>query len=535
MPDRTSSISSSTTAISSSGGSTPARTVIKVAVIGTGLAGLVSAYRLATSNSGSVEFEVHLFDESPVIGFDASSISVTDSDGVERRVDVPMRSFAGGYYTRVIALYRSLGLQFHNAKFSYSFSEVSNDVKSERGAETYYMHGGQKQLIKKSGRPVEKGRVAYYASLVAVLFWYIYFTLVAAFSRPKGGLTFENEARLDHSRRARYWYMTDPDDVLNERSGGSGFKSRNLFRKENIYGSMETGDEDEVMIGTGVETLREYVARWHFPRWFVDRFMTPLFCAMSTCTVDTIMDAPAADVIDYKRTTFMKPHYLLSKNSRSAVDALTACLNPDNIHLGMAVKSMLSEGSTWTIRTGDRDYNHFVHVIIATPPSVARELHPPLEKIFKDVKSEYVRVLVHTDSRVLDYMNPKDIRDLNLIRTADRAEATHVLFPGVYQTTSPTTLCSYPDQPESADFGGRIAPEKIVKESRFERVVRSAELVQAIEKMRKHQGRHNVWVTGSWMWQGLVLLEGCVASADYVTERIKTKSGKTTISSRDIV
>lgn len=439
-----------------------------------------------------------------------------------------MRSFAEGYYNRVIDLYRSLGLKFHNAKFSYSFSEITNVDKNERGAETYFIHGGQKGLFKRSGRPYSQGRIRYLFNLICIVFWYTYFSLVAAFSRPKGGLSFENEEKLEYSRRARYWYLDNPDEAEQRAS--------RMFKKGHAYGSMDTGDdEDEANIGKRVETMQDYVARWHFPGWFVDKFMTPLFCAMSTCTVDAIMDAPAADIIDYKRTTFMKPHYLLSNNSVSAATALTSPLDPENIHLGVAVKGMLSEGSAWTIRTSDRDYNHFAHVILATPPSVSKELHPPLQRVFKDVKSESVSVLVHTDNRVLDYMNSKDVRDLNLILTEERTESTHVLFPGIYQTTSPQALRSSPDQPPSDDFGGRIDPSKVVSETKFERVVRSPELVHAIEKMRKRQGRQNVWVAGSWMWQGLVLLEGCVTSADYVAERIKAKSGGCTISSRDMV
>ena len=105
-----------------------ARTV-KVAVIGSGLAGLTAAYRLANAEKlGDVEFEVHLFEKvsrslSPVskissqcptyfplllpvcsknlqsssVGVDSHSVSL-DIPGYEGdyRVDVPMRSFQGG-------------------------------------------------------------------------------------------------------------------------------------------------------------------------------------------------------------------------------------------------------------------------------------------------------------------------------------------------------------------------------------------------------------------------------------------------------
>ncbi len=92
---------------------------IKVAIIGSGLAGLTAAYRLTTANLADkdVELEVHLFEkvwvfvschpanrphiifQSDSLGMDAHSINIPLSNrdpGGGFRVDVPMRSFLGG-------------------------------------------------------------------------------------------------------------------------------------------------------------------------------------------------------------------------------------------------------------------------------------------------------------------------------------------------------------------------------------------------------------------------------------------------------
>ncbi|KAG8919433.1 hypothetical protein FRC02_001677 [Tulasnella sp. 418] len=76
---------------------------VKVAVIGSGLAGLTAAYGLSTQN-GKVrtrdgellEFEVHLFEKADQLGMDASSVSIDQGDTQKFRTDVPMRSFQGG-------------------------------------------------------------------------------------------------------------------------------------------------------------------------------------------------------------------------------------------------------------------------------------------------------------------------------------------------------------------------------------------------------------------------------------------------------
>jgi hypothetical protein len=107
---------------------TTTRTV-KVAIVGSGLAGLTSAYTLSkqSDNGHGVHFDIHLFEKvcvsdafqttAPIqfalqtsnLGMDFSSISipVTGTDH-EWRVDVPMRSFQGG-----VSAFYSVHKRFH--------------------------------------------------------------------------------------------------------------------------------------------------------------------------------------------------------------------------------------------------------------------------------------------------------------------------------------------------------------------------------------------------------------------------------------
>lgn len=63
---------------------------VKVAVIGSGLAGLSAAYLLSQQKSdndeGDKQFEVHLFEKNTQLGMDAASISVGPEK--EFRIDV---------------------------------------------------------------------------------------------------------------------------------------------------------------------------------------------------------------------------------------------------------------------------------------------------------------------------------------------------------------------------------------------------------------------------------------------------------------
>lgn len=71
-------------------------TDVRVAIIGSGLAGLSMAYNLARAPStGSRNLHVELFERHEKLGMDAESITV-DCDGVPIRIDVPMRAFSEG-------------------------------------------------------------------------------------------------------------------------------------------------------------------------------------------------------------------------------------------------------------------------------------------------------------------------------------------------------------------------------------------------------------------------------------------------------
>ncbi|KAJ3028053.1 UNVERIFIED_CONTAM: hypothetical protein HDU68_002569 [Siphonaria sp. JEL0065] len=99
-----------------------------VAVIGSGLAGMSAAHVL----SQTLGFSVVLFERNPGLGMDAGSIPVpcdcdqckTDSpnkDHYAGRIDVPMRSFFPGYYPYLTSLYDSLDIPYRQSDNSMSF------------------------------------------------------------------------------------------------------------------------------------------------------------------------------------------------------------------------------------------------------------------------------------------------------------------------------------------------------------------------------------------------------------------------------
>ncbi|KAJ2660178.1 hypothetical protein IW148_003897 [Coemansia sp. RSA 1199] len=84
----------------------------RVAVVGSGLAGLATSYMLQKSG-----YTVELFEQENSIGMDAGSLTI---DGV--RIDVPFRVFTPDYYPYLYSLYTHLGIEFAAADYSLGFT-----------------------------------------------------------------------------------------------------------------------------------------------------------------------------------------------------------------------------------------------------------------------------------------------------------------------------------------------------------------------------------------------------------------------------
>lgn len=90
---------------------------MRVAVIGSGLAGLAAGWALARGH------EVVVFERRRQLGMDADSLEVAPG----LRVDVPLRVFYPGYYPTLIRLYEHVGVSFELVDYASSFSDERGD------------------------------------------------------------------------------------------------------------------------------------------------------------------------------------------------------------------------------------------------------------------------------------------------------------------------------------------------------------------------------------------------------------------------
>ena len=81
----------------------------RIAVVGSGVAGLSAAYLLAR------EHDVTIFEREAAVGMDAHSL---DAHGA--RMDIPLRVFSESYYPNLCSLYRRIGVKYRAADYSFS-------------------------------------------------------------------------------------------------------------------------------------------------------------------------------------------------------------------------------------------------------------------------------------------------------------------------------------------------------------------------------------------------------------------------------
>ncbi|GJE96788.1 FAD/NAD(P)-binding domain-containing protein [Phanerochaete sordida] len=555
---------------------------VKVAVVGSGLAGLTAAYRLAQgSDHGDVHVEVHLFEKAATIGMDSQSISVAVPGSGKQRVDVPMRSFQGGYYKQMIELYRELGVTFSIADFSYSFSTLKHfaeSAASEINATMIYngSSGTKGVSMPASARPSRRMPIsplfafvsqaqAYLAFAFGALLMGIFYLRLLAFCLP---LHVPERIHIPETTWSIPLWLPIPHRM---RSDMTLLEWREATAPRSPFSKL-----------CGLDR------KW---RDFVTNVVMPLFSAVCTASAEDIWNHPVEEFLDYIYITLGAHHYVVMNGVRDVVQKITVLISPGNIHtscsiLGLQYNPDTSLGPTVDIHcVGDRTFHGFSHIVCATQANHAiplltsylrslpettnpknpanMEEHRSLVQAQIDslTKFKYIRTVVinHTDPSLLP-ASQRDRRDLNLVMASpeasktlprpapndwkaltvapDCAMATHVLprVNGVYQTTNPIV-------PPRAD--------SILSVARLERALVTRESKRALQALwtdgerrgwrwgceAQNAGRlgpvqgagaldadkadrtPGLWLCGSYASCGIPLLEGCVASATNVVEQ----------------
>ncbi|KAH8992089.1 splicing factor, Prp19-binding domain-containing protein [Lactarius akahatsu] len=545
---------------------------VKVAVVGSGLAGLTAAYLSSTAfqradiqygKDGPVEFEVHIFEKAETLGVDSHSVSLTlPGEAGKWRVDVPMRSFRGGYYRQLIAFYTRLGVLFRRSNYSYSFSFLDALPSHHHTEES------EKEPVHQAAFAIHptliyngaSGRAGISAPTVSKQ---VYTTLPhRTFQRARAQLAFLFAFAFSMACLVFFFLRLQ-------------FLASPWLRGESAR-ELSWAEWTERMTPRGpLARMAELDARW---RAFVQDVCVPLFSAVCTAPREDVEEHPAEEFLDYIWKTFLTHHYVVSHGMCDVVARLSSQIPASHIHVGAPATALLPDPHApgrvvIACGAGDNPALHagFDHVVLATQANHAAPLVAAYARALEEQQAvgaaacasrlsaclsqfEYRKTVVvnHTDDCLLP-ANHSDRRDLNLVSSSSSLAgvdgksavadtnglllppaytmATHILprptdrAPGVtiLQTTNPT-IAPRPGSVLSVAHLERALVTRMSKAAvrslcaeKDDRVNVGA--LQGAARREHGSSAAGIWVVGSYAHSGIPLLEGCVASAREIVER----------------
>lgn len=304
-------------------------------------------------------------------------------------VDVPMRSFQGGYYPQLLALYRHLGFKPEASSYTFSFAEL--------GQRAYFTYEGA------SGVSLPSLPSAAWRSLVTLVLSLAELLLAGVCYALFLGLAFLTWHSLLPARlqKASFGAVIDATAEVIDRPLRWGPRTR---------------------LG-------------HPFRRFVSRLVIPLFSAVGTMTVPDVLSAPAEPLLDYVHAGVGTAHYSLGPISSRDVAMALASPPGIRLRLGISVTGIrYANGRLHLALDGGEEA--FDRVVLATEASASLKLLESLEfdmtlagrgrdrgriRRIQKIRKEVLRSVQYRESLVVTHTDaesvipPGDRRVINLV------------------------------------------------------------------------------------------------------------------------
>ncbi|KAJ5812330.1 hypothetical protein N7474_008631 [Penicillium riverlandense] len=461
-----------------------------VAVVGSGMAGLVTAHLLHQDRQERFRVTVlekvsrvtptesgrgvtNTATQRKQISLSAESIALPSDENDEPIwADVPMRAFAGGFYHHLIRMYDYLGVKYHSQPFLFSFTRLPRRPQRESIPSPRMIYASNFHRLPPI--PRTQDLVQWMLEAAFAMLCYFWFTICVFLVTPVA---------------------------------------------------------EDLQSGSAGESLDAYLRRIHLPRSYVADYLLPLISSVCTCSHEELLQFPASDVLEYKRRTHYQQHYVVSGGVRSVQDMLLQGLD---VRLGVELTSVSPQDTGVDIQyrtpDGRSESEHFDLIVLAVSPDIAASLFPRLNKPLSSIPTTTVETVAHTDESSIRPMlqatasssslslgkkslatQTRTTQRIHILSTHLTTESVHEQPNSIFVTTNPIF---HPDQ------------SKVIRSARFTRVLRSPHsrmLVNSLfqDPLKKsssslhswRSGDDGVYLAGGWCWDGMVLLEGCIVSA----------------------
>lgn len=278
-------------------------------------------------------------------------------------------------------------------------------------------------------------------------------------------------------------------------------------------------------------TFREYLEDRRYSSDFVRRMIVPTMAGICTCSYDAVLEYPAQVVLHYHVTRSMRGVRRIRNGARDVVSRLAArCAE---VRLGAAVEEVRAAAGAGSaggveVRTAGDAPRVFDHVVLATQANQAAGLlrkvdgggafgkhAAALAGVLARFRYERSELVLHTDERLMP-ANRRMWRAVNFVTNEDDSNAMASIWMNYAQPTMGQRRAVF------QTWNPILAPraDSVLCRATFERPVVTLETERNTEELQSMQGRHGLWVCGSYALLGVPLLETGVSSAVEVAEAI---------------
>ncbi|KAJ2159804.1 hypothetical protein GGF46_002744 [Coemansia sp. RSA 552] len=424
----------------------------RVAVVGSGLAGLATAHMLRHGGC-----DVELFEKADSVGMDAASLTV---DGV--RIDVPFRVVTPDYYPCLVRLYQHLGIGLKAADYSLGFT--ADGCGGGTSPLWSYTNAGQVPIPDEVSFGGE--RLALTRDWVRLVYACMRIVRRPVLLRPDGALailTIGQYLRIHRYSRA--------------------FSDRVFLPFIASLLTCSLGAAADYPATTVLHLVAKVACGTHLRR--------------AQNGVREVCDALTRTLSTVHLSTTISEIVLSEPGDRAEAPVLLRTDDGREYRFDHVVLATPADTAVRLLRT----------VQAANYPP------PELDAALRSVPYEDAVVVTHRDTAAMPARRG-DWRGVNIRSkpTADRVMGT-LWINYVERGSSPQKTQLQSNVFQTVDPLVELDRSKIIGESRFRRSLVTLDSQVRIDDVHRFQGVRNIWFVGAYVAPGVPLLEGCVRSA----------------------